>query len=191
MGQCGTTMLSRIGLDSGGSRCATLQVGAAAADLEDVSRVLALLLALTAWACSAWALLVGVVWGLGLKCDDSCSAREGWRGDPDAWQWNGLAALGLLAFAAGAAFFVFVWRRRPWSAAVAMIVGFGSVLVMVNPLTSEWIDHLDRRSPGELLLMTASVFAPVFAVLLTVPETVDRGRPSALEIHDGRPPSGL
>jgi hypothetical protein len=148
--------------------------GCGAADLEDVSRALALLLALTAWACSAWALLVGVVWGLGLKCDDSCSAREGWRGDPDAWQWNGLAALGVLAFVAGAAFFVFVWRRRPWSAAAAMVVGFGSVFVMVDPLTSEWIEHLDRRSPGELLMMTASVFAPVFAVLLTMPEVVRR-----------------
>jgi precorrin-6B methylase 1 len=35
-------------------------------------------------------------------------------------------------------------------AAAAIVVGFASVLAMVKPLTSEWIDHLDRRSPGEL-----------------------------------------
>jgi hypothetical protein len=92
----------------------------------------------------------GLVWGLGLKCDDSCSAHEGWRGDPDAWQWDGIAALGCLAFIAGAAFFVLIWRRRPWLATAAIVVGFASVLAMVKPLTSEWIDHLDRRSPGEL-----------------------------------------
>jgi uncharacterized membrane protein YcjF (UPF0283 family) len=87
---------------------------------------------------------------------------------------TGIAALGCLAFIAGAAFFVLIWRRRPWLATAAIVVGFASVLAMVKPLTSEWIDHLDRRSPDELLLMTASVFAPVFAVLLTVPEMVRR-----------------
>lgn len=70
---------------------------------------------------------------------------------------------------AGAAFVFFVWRRRPWAASVAMVVGFAAALTLINPITStEWIDHLDRRSPGELFLMMASVFAPVFAVLLSI-----------------------
>jgi hypothetical protein len=130
-------------------------------------RPLTLFLAAVSWFCSGWALLVGLVWGLGLKCDDSCSAQEGWRGDPDAWQWYGLAALGGLAFVAGAAFFLLVWRRRPLLAVGAMAVGFGSAAVLTGVFTSEAIDHLDRRTPGELLLITASVFAPILAVLLT------------------------
>jgi hypothetical protein len=60
-------------------------------------------------------------------------------------------------------------------------VGFAGAAFLTGVFSSEWIDHLDGRSPGELLLMTASVFAPVFAVLLTsaqAPEQ-DRGPESA------------
>jgi hypothetical protein len=132
-------------------------------------RVLSLLLALVAWFCSGWALLVGLVWGLGLKCDDSCGPSRGWRGDPDAWQWNGVLALGVLAFVAGGAFFIFVWRRRPLLATLAVVVGFTSTAMLAGVFSTEWIDHLDRRGGGELLLMVAGVFAPVLAVLLTLP----------------------
>jgi hypothetical protein len=130
-------------------------------------RALSLLLAAVSWFCSGWALLVGIVWGLGLKCDDACGPSRGWRGDPDAWQWYGVAGLGALAFVAGAAFFLLVWRRRPVLAVCAMVVGFAAVAVLTGVFTSEAIDHLDRRSPGELLFMAAGVFAPIFAVLLT------------------------
>ena len=133
-------------------------------------RALSLLLAALAWFCSGWALLVGVVWGLGLKCDESCDQTEGWQGDPDAWQWYGVAGLGALAFVSGAALFVFVWRRRPLFATGALIVGFASAALLTGVFTSDsWIDHLDRRSPVELFFMTAAVFAPVLAILLTPP----------------------
>lgn len=133
-------------------------------------RPLSVLLALAGWAGSVWVLLVGLLWGLALKCDDSCSDAPGWRENPDAWQWNGLAALGVVAFLAGGALVLFVWRRRPLLAAVAVVVGFAaSALLFGGLITSEWIDHLDRRSPGELLLLIAAVFGPIFAVLLTVP----------------------
>jgi uncharacterized membrane protein HdeD (DUF308 family) len=126
------------------------------------------------WFCSGWALLVGLFWGLGLKCDDSCSSIGGWRHDPDAWQWNALAALGALAFVSGGAFFVFVWRRKPAYAAATLAVGFAAVLLLSNALSSDWIEHFDRRTPGQLLLMAAGVFAPILAVLLTVPEVMRR-----------------
>lgn len=140
--------------------------------MTSVARGVSLLLALAAWACSSVALLAGLLWGLGLKCDDSCSEGPGWGEDPDAWQWNGIAALGVLTFLAGGALFLFVWRRRPVLAAGAILVGFIAVGVLTSALSSEWLDHLDRRSPGELILIGAGIFAPILAVLLTVP-----GRP--------------
>ena len=139
-----------------------------------MARLLALLLALASWACSAWARLVGVIYGLGLKCDESCGNEPGWRGDPDAWQWYGIAGLGGLAFAAGGALFLFVLLRRPLPAATAVVVGFAAVVILSGAASTEWIEHLDRRSGGEFLLMLTGAFAPILAVLLTVPEVVRR-----------------
>ena len=50
-----------------------------------------------------------------------------------------------------------------------MIVGAAAALVMFNPLAStEWVDHLDRRSPVELLLLLTAAFSPLLAVLLSI-----------------------
>jgi hypothetical protein len=145
-----------------------------------ISRVLSVLLALVTLFCSGLALLIGIIWGLGLKCDDACSPYNGWRGDPDAWQWNAIAALGVAVFALGFAFFMFVVNRKPWYAAATMVLGFAGAAFLTGVFSSDWIAHLDRRSPGELLLMTASVLAPVLAVLLTPSGAAevrpDRGR---------------
>jgi hypothetical protein len=146
-----------------------------------MSRRLALSLAFGSWFCSGWALLVGVVWGLGLRCDESCGSNSGWQGDPVAWEWYGVAALGVVAFLGGGALVFSVWQRRPVAAAVAVAVGYGAVLILVGGLSAEWIHHLDRRSPGELLAMAAGVFAPILAVLLTVP-----ARPRPVPSPDGR-----
>ena len=137
-------------------------------------RVVALLFALVAWFCSGFAMLAALFWGLDLKCDDSCSSIGGWRHDPDAWQWNALAALGVTAFIAGAVLVVSVWLRRPVLGAVAVVVGYVAVYQLANLFSSDWMDHFTRQSGAELLLIGAGVFAPLFAVLLTVPEVVGR-----------------
>jgi hypothetical protein len=130
-------------------------------------RPLSILLALAAWLCSAFPLLVGIVWGLGLRCDETCDQGSGWEHDPDAWQWKGLFVLGVVAFLAGAALVLFVWRRQRLYAAGAVVVGLTAALAMFGGFTSDWIDHLGRRSPPELLFLAASFLAPVLAVLLT------------------------
>jgi hypothetical protein len=132
-------------------------------------RALSLLFAAVAWFCSGWALLVGWIYGLGLKCDESCGDQEGWRGDPDAWQWYGLAGLGVLAFASGGALFFFVLLRRPLFAACAVVAGGAAVVLLAGAMSTDWIEHLDRRSGGELLLLATGAFAPILAVLLSVP----------------------
>lgn len=138
------------------------------------ARVLSFLFAFVAWICSCLPLLAGLFWGLTMKCGDSCSSGGGWRHDPDAWQWNGIAALGAIAFLSGLALVVLVWLRRPISAAGAVAVGLCAVILMANASSSNWMEHLGRHSPGELLLYTTGVLAPILAVLLAVPEVVRR-----------------
>jgi hypothetical protein len=132
-----------------------------------VARVLALLLALAAWFSAGFAMLAALFWGLELRCDDHCSSIGGWRHDPDASQWDAMAALGVLVFVAGGVVFVSVWLRRPVYGAVGVVIGLVGMYTLAGLFSSDWIDHLGRQSGGELLLISAGVFAPIFAVLLT------------------------
>ena len=65
-------------------------------------------------------------------------------------------------------------RRRPLVGAIAAVIGYFAAYELFGGLSSDWIDHFGRRSGGELLLITAGVFAPAFAVLLTVPSRRER-----------------
>jgi hypothetical protein len=131
-------------------------------------RALIVGMALVGWVWSVWALLAALVGGAGLRCDDACGG-QGWRRNPDAWQWDGIVALGVLAFLAGTALVLLVWRRKRAFAAAALIVAVGSVLVLGTGLSSDWLEHLDRRSAGELLAILAGIAAPVAAVVLAAP----------------------
>jgi hypothetical protein len=128
-------------------------------------RWLSVLLALPALAGTGWAMLVGLLWGLGLKCDESCGDGSGWRDNPDAWQWYALAAAGVGIFAIGIAFVLLVWRGRAWWAAGAYVAGVVATLWFVTGFTSDWIDHLDRRSPNELAFLALVVAAPLASLL--------------------------
>ncbi len=90
------------------------------------------------------------------------------RGDPDAWQWYGIAGLGVRVFGAGGTLFLFVLLRRPLLSAASVLVGGAAAIFLTGAFSTDWIDHLDRRSGGELLLIVASVFAPILAVLLSI-----------------------
>src|SRR4029453_9271806 len=54
-----------------------------------------LLLAAGIAAASAFGALVGLFWGFGLTCDDSCSSGPLWRDDPNAWQWQAFGTVGI------------------------------------------------------------------------------------------------
>jgi hypothetical protein len=129
-------------------------------------RIVARTLALATWGASVWPLLIGLVFGLALRCDDSCSTLSpGWGNDPDAWQWYGVAALGVVAFLAAGVFAVLVWLRRQLTAACALGVAAASTLLLFRELlSSEWVDHLDRRSGPELLFLLVMVAAPIGAL---------------------------
>jgi hypothetical protein len=136
-------------------------------------RRIALLAAAIAWVWSWWALLVGLVWGLGLRCDESC-AGDGWRHTQDAWQWYLVAALGAGAFAAGLALVVFVWRRRVRAAAIAVVAEALCGAALAVALAPGWWHHLDSRNAWPLALTAASGACAVAAVLLT-PSPARRG----------------
>ena len=61
-------------------------------------RLGSLALALVIAAFSGFGALVGLVWGLSLKCDDSCSTAPPWRDDPNSWQWDAFAWVGIAGF---------------------------------------------------------------------------------------------
>jgi hypothetical protein len=89
-------------------------------------RGLALLAAIAVAMLSAWAALVGMVWGFGLKCDDGCSSiGDHWTDDPDSWQWTAWGWSGIGVFVLSLIALVLVLARRrnaAWMAYAAWLV---------------------------------------------------------------------
>jgi hypothetical protein len=135
-------------------------------------RRLALLAAAIAWVWSWWALLVGLVWGLGLRCDEACTGG-GWRHAPGAWQWYLVAAMGVGAFAAGLALVLLVWRRRARAAAVAAVVEALCGAALATMLAPGWWEHIDSRNVRPLALTAACAACAAIAVLLTPRTTAE------------------
>jgi hypothetical protein len=67
--------------------------------------------------CAAY---VGLLWGLILKCDDSCSAPPPWRNDPSSWQWDALGWVGVGGFACSLVFVVCLAAGRKLTASIAL-----------------------------------------------------------------------
>jgi hypothetical protein len=100
-----------------------------------------LLLAAGIAAASAFGALVGLFWGFGLTCDDSCSSGPLWRDDPNAWQWRAFGTVGIAGFASALVFLTAVALRWRWLAfatlaAWAALAGAFMVLFDDSGLTS-------------------------------------------------------
>jgi hypothetical protein len=105
--------------------------------------------------------LIGALWGFGLKCDDSCATPPtSWRDDPDAWQWNALAIVALVAVCVAVLFLAALARRwlllavtslLAWAALAASFI----VLFDESGLTS----NPERGWIGLAILGTAGVVA--------------------------------
>jgi hypothetical protein len=104
--------------------------GRASADMDrEMRRLASLSIAAVAWVATAWTLLASFVWGATLRCDDHCGGLD-WRNTNDAWQWDAIVALGVLAFIAGTAHIVLVWKRRRYLAVAALVTAAISVLAL-------------------------------------------------------------
>jgi hypothetical protein len=73
----------------------------------------------------------------GVACDDACGGDQYW-GDPDAWQWTALRALGALGVLAGIIFAV-VGRGDRRSAARRF-----ALVVTLALIASPWLLHNTR-----------------------------------------------
>ena len=107
-------------------------------------RGIALFLAAFPLVGSALIALFGLVWGLGLQCDENCTGED-WQHTASAPQWTLLTVAGFLVFAAGIALFVFVYRARAGAALVALAFG---TLTLVGTLTwwgNDWSLELGRH----------------------------------------------
>ena len=109
------------------------------------SFVLALAVATT----SGYAALTGLVWGFGLKCDDSCSEPPPWRDDPNAWQWDALGVVALGGFACSLIFLVAVAAGRRTIASTAFVSwGLLAVAFLMLFRDSGLTSHAERGWVG-------------------------------------------
>jgi hypothetical protein len=131
-------------------------------------RALSVLLALVGWAAAALVALGGLVWGLVLRCDESCNG-DGWARGNDGWQWDGVAVLGAAVLVCGSAFVAFVWRRTRALAALTLAAGLAVTAALGTILSPDWLDHLDRRTGPDALPALAGIAAPLVALALTPP----------------------
>jgi hypothetical protein len=85
----------------------------------------AFLLATSIVAASCFAALIGLVWGFGLKCDDSCSIGPQWREDPQAWQWDAFGFAGLAGLGCALVLLAAVVFRLRWLAVCGLVAWAG------------------------------------------------------------------
>lgn len=85
-----------------------------------MARFGSVLLALAVATVSGFGMLIGMLWGFTLKCDDSCSTAPGWREDPNAWQWEALGWSSIAGFGAALVFTAAVALR--WRAFAAVVL---------------------------------------------------------------------
>jgi hypothetical protein len=128
----------------------------------------AFLLATGIAAASCLAALIGLLWGFGLKCDDSCSIGPHWREDPQAWQWDafgiaGLAGLGCAVVLLGAVAF-----RLRWLAVCVLIAWAGVAWAFMALFRDSGLTSNAERGWLTIVLL---LLAGAVAIALTPPRT--------------------
>jgi hypothetical protein len=127
-------------------------------------RTSSLLLAAGIAAASGFGALIGIFWGFGLKCDDSCSSGPRWREDPDASQWHTFGTVGIAGFVCALVFLAAVaLRSRALAlgalAVWAVLAGAFMVLFRDSGLTS----NVDRGWTAVAVVLLGGVAAVALA----------------------------
>jgi len=88
------------------------------------------------------------LYGTLARCDEGCDRGPGWTHSRDAWQWNALSALSLVAVVLAVALPVLVAKRRAFAARLAAIGYAVSVLAWVGLWATGTDESADVSSSG-------------------------------------------
>jgi hypothetical protein len=131
------------------------------ADSPDMPRRFAsFALSATVATVSGFAALSGLFWGFGLKCDDSCGDPPPWRDDVNAWQWEALGVVGVVAFGCSLVFVVALAAGRRTLASLALTAWvLAAVAYLVLFRDSGLTSHAGRGWLGLAIVAGAGVVA--------------------------------
>jgi hypothetical protein len=138
---------------------------------RSVSYGLAVLLAAVPLVTGAFLLLLTLLFGLGLQCDESCTGED-WQHTGGAWQWSLYPVLGGIVFLAGAMTFISVCRSRPGNALVSLALGACVTFSGMAWSGDNWCESLGRH-PLIVGLIACILVSGVLAALLCAPTERD------------------
>jgi hypothetical protein len=130
---------------------------------------LALFLAAFPLVGSTFIALFGLVWGLGLQCDETCNGED-WQHTAGAPQWTVLTVAGFVVFTTGIALFVFVYRAQPWPALAALGVGTVTLVATLSWWGTKWSEELTRH-PLSYGALACVLLCGLLASFLCAPAT--------------------
>jgi len=120
----------------------------------------------------AFLLLLTLVFGLGLQCDESCTGED-WQHTAGAWQWSLYPAEdGIERPLPGSMAFISVCRSRPGSALVSLALGAGVTFAGMAWSGDNWGESLGRH-PLVIGLIAVILVSGVLAALLCAPTERD------------------
>ena len=131
----------------------------------------AFLLATGIVAASGLAALIGVFWGFGLKCDDSCSVGPHWREDPQAWQWEAFGMVGLAGLGCALVLMAALVFRLRWLAVCVLTAWAGLAWAFMTLFRDSGLTSNAERGWLTIVLL---LLAGAVAIALTPPRA---GRP--------------
>lgn len=105
------------------------------------------------------------LYGTLARCDERCDSGPGWTHPRDAWQWNAMSALSLVAVVLAVALPVLVAKRRALAAARLAAAGYAvSVLVWVGLWATGTYESAENVSTSGLFYFAGLVAISTAAV---------------------------
>ena len=132
----------------------------------------AFLLATGIVAVSCFAALVGLLWGFGLKCDDSCSIGPHWREDPQAWQWDAFGFIGLAGLGCALVLLAAVVFRLRWLAVLVLTAWGGLAWAFMTLFRDSGLTSNAERGWLTIVLL---LLAGAATIALTPPRPARNG----------------
>ena len=132
----------------------------------------AFLLATGIVAASGFAALIGLFWGFGLKCDDSCKVGPDWREHPESWQWDAFGIAGLAGLGCALMLLAAVAFRLRWLAVCMLIAWAGLAWAFMTLFRDSGLTSNAERGWLTIVLL---LLAGASAIGLTPPRPARTG----------------